>query len=114
MDGLTISHVYEVLVFVACAMGIYNIIHNYNRQHEQNGVTDGAMSTDISYIKSSLKSIETSIDKLDEKLERRYSDLEHEFRDVLISNNTLEQNYKSLHKRVDELSETIKAMRGND
>ena len=44
---------------------------------------------------------------LDAKVDDKYRTIEQDFRELLISNTRLEEQYKSLHKRVDEVCKQL-------
>lgn len=104
MSELSINDVYLVMVFVSCALSIYSAYRTHNKESQVNGVDEGIMTTDMNYIKESLEKIEKSVSNLDDKMESKYTSIESDFRQLLISNTKLSESYKSLHKRVDELS----------
>lgn len=103
MENLDLHSLYSVMLMFSCALSIYSIFRNNSKENQQNGVDEGIAQNDLIHIKQSLDKIENSVNDLNDKMERKYSDIEKEFREVLIANAKLEQNYKILHKRVDEL-----------
>lgn len=103
MSGLTLDSLYSVMVFCSCALSIYSVYSAHSKESKNNGVDDGIMATDMKYIKESLEKIEKSVSSLDTKMENKYAAIENDFRELLVSNTKLQESYKSLHKRVDEL-----------
>ena len=59
------------------------------------------------YIKESLDDIKFSVVNLEQKVENKYAQLENDVKELLISNTELKQNYKSLHRRVDEFEKKL-------
>lgn len=107
MSGLTLDNLYSVMVFFSCALSIYSVYSAHTKDSQNNGIDEGIMATDVKYIKESLDDIKKSVTNLDTKVESKYGQLETDFRQLLISNTKLQESYKSLHKRVDELNEKL-------
>lgn len=107
MDNLTIETIYSVMVLVACGLGIYNVFKNHNTDYEKSGIDEGTKMSDLNHIKEALDKIEKSMKSLDAKVDDKYRTIEQDFRELLISNTRLEEQYKSLHKRVDEVCKQL-------
>lgn len=107
MENLNFNTVYSVMIFVSCALSIYSIIKNNNKDTQQAGIDSGIMENDMKNIKESLDDIKKSVNGLDSKVDEKYGTIEKDFRELLIANTKLEQAYKSLHHRVDEITNEL-------
>lgn len=107
MENLDLHSLYSVMLLFSCGLSIYSIFRNNSKDTQKDGVNEGTMQTDLAYIKDLLDKLDKTMSDLDAKMEAKYSAIEKEFRDLLIANAKLEENYKILHKRVDELFTTV-------
>ena len=106
-ENLSLSNVYAVLVFISCVLSIISVLKSGKKDSQQDGVSDGEVQSDLRYIKQQLEEIKHGMTNTDVKIDRKFENIEKDYRDLLMSNTELIQQYKSLHRRVDTIDQQI-------
>lgn len=106
-ENLSVSNVYAVLVFISCVLSIIGVLKNSKKDSQQDGVSDGEVQSDLRYIKQQLEEIKHGMINTDVKIDRKFENIEKDYRNLLMSNTELIQQYKSLHRRVDTIDQQI-------
>lgn len=104
LENATIQDVYSVLLLISCALSIYSVYKSNNKDSAQDGSKEGKIEADMENIKGTLGEIKDSIKAVDKKLDDKYEKMQQELTDLSVLNQRLLENYKSLHKRVDEFN----------
>lgn len=112
-ENLSVSNIYAVLVFISCLLSIASVFRSNKKDSQQDGANAGEVQADLRYIKQQLEEIKHGMTDTDVKIDRKFETIEKEYRDLLLSNTELTQQYKSLHRRVDEMNQKITTLENN-
>lgn len=107
LDEMTIQNIYNVILLVSCSLSIYSVYKSNNKDSAQDGSKDGKIEADMENIKDTLTEIKDSLKTVDKKLDEKYEKMQTDFKDLSLSNQRLIENYKSLHKRVDDFNQRL-------
>lgn len=106
-ENLSVSDVYAVLVCISCVLSIIGVLKSGKKDSQQDGANAGEVQSDLRYIKQQLEEIKHGMTDTDVKIDRKFESIEKDYRDLLMSNTELTQQYKSLHRRVDTIDQQI-------
>ncbi len=106
-ENLSVSNVYAVLVFISCVLSIIGVLKSSKKDSQKDGANAGEVQSDLRYIKQQLEEIKRGMTDTDVKIDRKFENIERDYRNLLMSNTELIQQYKSLHRRVDNIDKQI-------
>lgn len=107
MDGLSWGAVAAIVAFCCSLCSVASFLLGRRKVAQDEGKQEGTWSTDLQYIKETIRDTTKSLDALNTKLDSQSQQREREYRDMLVKFTELNASYKSLHHRVDEIQRRI-------
>lgn len=107
MEGITWGGVAAMLGLCCSLCSVAAFYFGRRKAATDEAKEDGEWSSDLKYIKESLRDTSKSIDALTIKLEAQGRQREQDYRDLLVKYTELNASYKSLHLRVDSMQSEI-------
>ena len=107
MDGLSWGAVVAVVALCCSLCSVASFLLGRRKVAQDEGKQEGSLTTDLQYIKETMRDTTKSLDALSTKLDEQNKQREEDYRDLLVKFTELKASYKSLHTRVDEVCRRI-------
>ena len=107
MNELSWGAVAAVVAFCCSLCSVASFLLGRRKAAEDEAKEEGSLTTDLKYIKETIRDTTKSLDTLTAKLDAQSKQREQDYRDLLIKFTELKSSYKSLHIRVDEMQRRI-------
>ena len=107
MDGLTWGGIVAVIALCCSLCSIASFWFSRRKVATDKAKEDGSLSTDLQYIKDTIRDTTKSLDSLSAKIDAQSKQREEDYRELLVKYTELSTKHDSLSNQVQELQKEI-------